>query len=674
MPTGAVFLSYASEDAEAAARICASLRAAGIEVWFDQSELRGGDAWDAAIREQIKGCALFIPVISRNAHARTEGYFRLEWKLAVDRSHLMAPDQAFLLPVVVDDTPQADKRIPDRFRELQWSRLPAGETTSAFIERVLRLLSPDGAHVETEARGAPGAPLAASPISSSDTFRRWRSALLVVAAVTVTVVGYFAFDRLVLSKHLAAARPATAVAESVAVSSAVPEKSIAVLPFVDMSEKHDQEYFGDGMAEEILNLLVKIPELKVIGRTSSFQFKGKPDDLRKIGTTLGATYVVEGSVRRSGDHVRVTAQLISTSDGVHRWSDTYDRDVADILRVQNEIAASLVRALQLEVTNLGGPQRRGLPKSGEAYDSYLRGMHALNRFDQRGFEIAVTDFRHALEADPTFVPAAEELSRVLELQSIWGFVRPQAGFEGARAAAVSALKLEPKSALAHAVLGLVHNDYDWDRRAATEELRTAIALAPGDPVVLMDAAEERMTVGQWSDSMRLLEGSIALDPLGPSALENMGFVYVRQGRLADAESAFRHVLEIVPNYVYAHHDLGVVLLIEGKAEAALKEMQEESLSGGQLAGLAVVYNALHRTRDADSALARLEAQSADDQPLEIAEVYAFRGQKDKAFVWLDRAYTQKEVNLTMLMGDPLLKNLESDPRYKAFLRKMNLPD
>jgi len=453
---------------------------------------------------------------------------------------------------------------------------------------------------------------------------------------------------------------------------APPEKSIAVLPFADMSEKKDQEYFADGMAEEIINLLVKIPELKVIGRTSSFQFKGKTDDLRKIGGTLGAAYMVEGSVRRLGDHIRVTAQLIDTRDGAHRWSETYDRDVSDVLRVQEEIAVSLVRALQLEVANR--LHRRAVPRSSEAYDSYLRGMHALNRFDQRGFEAAIADFRHTLKIDPEFVTAAEELSRALELQSESGFVQPQVGFEEARAAAEAVLKLDSKSALAHAVLGLVHNYYDWDRRAAAEEFKTAVALAPSDPVVLLDAAQERTTVKEWSEAMRLLEASFAVDPLGPSAHEVMGWVYVRLRRLSDAETAYHHLLEIAPSYTFAHRGLGLVLLAEGKPEAALAEMQRETPAGGQLAGLAVVYYALHRTRDADAALVRLEAETADDQPLEIAEVYAFRGQKDKAFEWLERAHAQKEWTLGLVVGDPLLQNLKGDPRYKAFLRKMNLPE
>src|SRR5215469_12484245 len=302
-PTGAVFLSYASQDAEAAQKICNALRAAGIEVWFDQSELRGGDAWDESIRNQIKACALFIPVISANAHARLEGYFRLEWKLAVDRSHRIASKQPFLLPVVIDDTSQADDAIPERFRELQWTRLPGGQVMPTFVERVQRILSPTAPPEHLSVRSDSGAHTRRDPLAAVATGRAkpyWsRAGFLALAVMIIAGGAYLVINRFVLSKHAALA-PATAG-----------DKSIAVLPFVDMSEKHDQEYFGDGMAEEILDVLARIPGLKVIGRTSSFQFKGRTEDLRKVGAALGAAYVVEGSVRRTGDRIRVTAQLIN---------------------------------------------------------------------------------------------------------------------------------------------------------------------------------------------------------------------------------------------------------------------------------------------------------------------------------------------------------------------------
>ncbi len=248
-PHRAVFLSYASEDTSAAQAICDALRTAGIEVWFDRSELRGGDAWDLAIRKQIKSCALFMPIISVNAHARTEGYFRLEWKLAVDRSHLLAPDQTFLMPVVIDQTPQTDERLPDRFRELQWTRLPGGRTTPEFVERIKRLLSPppslgarpNAADTDADAnvsgRGAPA--------------NRWGKMAALVAVVAIAGAGDLAVHESGWLKRSATASPPAAVPE------AGKGKSVAVLPFADDSENKDQAYFSDGLSDELIDKLAK---------------------------------------------------------------------------------------------------------------------------------------------------------------------------------------------------------------------------------------------------------------------------------------------------------------------------------------------------------------------------------------------------------------------------------
>jgi TolB-like protein len=668
-PTGAVFLSYASQDAEAAQKICDALRGAGVEVWFDKSELRGGDAWDRRIREQIHDCRLFIPVISANSERRDEGYFRREWALAADRTRDMAHKKAFLVPVVIDGTPERGSSVPDKFHELQWTRLPGGETPPAFVERVRRLLLPEAptARPAATAVTAASTPERAQSGSVLETWR-FRPALWAIGVLLTLALSYLAVDKLWLSKRIAA------TANGATPSATTPEKSIAVLPFVDLSEKHDQEYFADGMAEEILNLLVKVPDLKVVGRTSSFQFKGKTGDLRQIGTVLGAAYVVEGSVRRSGDHLRVTAQLIDTRDGTHRWSETYDRAGSDTLKIQEEIATGLVRALQLEVAGSSFLKGRVLPSNNEVYDTYLRGSHALNRFDQPGMDEAVAHFRHALVLDPLFVPAAEQLARTLCDQPSFGFVPPRVGFEQARVAANAALKLDARSAIAHAVLGCVAFWYDWDWPVAEEEVKTAMAQDPNDPFVLVTAADERIAIGHWLESLTLCKSALSRDPLLATVYESSAWALVALGRFSEAEGDLRRLLEISPTYGGAHRDLGIVMLMEGRPQEALAEVQKESPVGGQMAGLVLAYEALRRSHDADTELARLESEHGADMAMWIAEARAFRGQKDEAFRWLDKAYAQKDIGLWQIKGDPLLKNLESDPRYKAFLRKMNLPE
>jgi TolB-like protein len=673
----AVFLSYASQDAEPVRRICDALREAGIEVWFDQSELRGGDAWDHRIRRQVADCALFVPVISAHTQARPEGYFRLEWDLADQRSHMIARSKAFIVPVCMDDTPQRGAEVPDSFLKVQWTRLPDGSTPIAFVERVSHLLSREPAQAPTET-SSPARAMSNKTVARRHVRipARWTQRILIVIAALAVIGGCLAINRFVRSKRPAVAEqvPASPSGVGASTQSAAPEKSIAVLPFTDMSERKDQEYFADGMAEEILNLLVKIPELKVIARTSSFQFKGKSDDLRKIGTTLGAAYVVEGSVRRSGDHFRVTAQLIDARDGAHRWSETYDRDIGDVLRVQAEVAASLVRALQLEVTGPLALSSRSSPRSNEAYDIYLRGLHAKEQFDQHGEEEAVADFQRALQLDPAFVEAAESLAVTLANMAYSAYAPPQIGWEQTRIAAQSALKLNPRSALGHAVLGIVHVRYDWDWPAADREFKEAMALSANLPIVLNYASMNRMALGDWNGAAQLMSAASTLDPLDPGFEYGRGVLYLRMGRMADAENAFRRMLDTSPTFEEGHFLLGATLLLQGKTDAALLEMRQETRPAFQIEGFALAYHTLQRPGEADAALARLAGEHANDSAMQIAETYAFRGQKAPAFEWLEKAFAQKDVHLWSIKGDPLLKSLESDSRYQPFLRKMNLAD
>ena len=669
---GAVFLSYASEDSAAAERISTSLRAAGIEVWFDQSELRGGEAWDRQIRRRIHDCALFVPVISANTHARIEGYFRLEWKLAIDRSHLMAPDQTFLLPIAIDDTPESDERIPDRFREVQWSRLPRGETSAAFIERVRRLLT-----AEESPKPSSAAPVgrlsSATSVGRSTHPRRLRARTgWMAVGLAVLGAGYFLMMK--------GPRPGPVAALTSPVSTASPglpakvtEKSIAVLPFTDLSEKKDQEYFADGMAAELLDLLAKIPGLKVIGRTSSFQFKGGNQDLRTIGNTLGAVYVVEGTVRKSGDRVRVTAQLIDARDGTQRWSSSYDRMSADVLGVQDAIAANLARALQLTVTNDFGS--RASVANAEAYDSYLRGLDALDQASQESVDQAAGDFQRTLDLDPQFAPAALGLAKVYQTKGEEGWLLPtRAAFERARAAADMAIRLDPKLAAAHAVRANVLVMYDWDWAGADREIKEATSL--GRPVeVILAAARLAAVRNEWDEATHLLQTGLAADPLNSDLHLVLGWgVELRSGRFASAESSIRRALEISPNFGSGNWFLGLTLLFQDRLPEALAAMQRETAYDGQLVGTAIVYHALGRKAESDAALKRAIEQNSEEWPSAIARAYAFRGERDQAMKWLERAYSVRDEDLYFIRNDPLMKNLEGDSRYVAFLRKMNLPE
>jgi TolB-like protein/DNA-binding winged helix-turn-helix (wHTH) protein/Tfp pilus assembly protein PilF len=452
-----------------------------------------------------------------------------------------------------------------------------------------------------------------------------------------------------------------------------PERSIAVLPFVDLSEKHDQEYFADGMAEEVLDLLANIPGVKVIGRTSSFQFKGKNEDLRVVGGTLGVRYVVEGSVRKSGDRVRVTAQLIDTEHGSHVWSDTYEEPVDDALRIQDKIAANLVRGLQVAV---GADYQQARPsfRTAEEYDLYLRGRHAIDRWDKGGLESAAAYFQQVLDLNPNSAPAAAWLATAQEDQAVLGYVDVRDGMEHARSSAQRALKLDPNSREAYAALAFINLSYDWDWAAAERNGKEAVRLAPRDPMVVLTLGNVYAALGRWDESTRVLETALNLDPLLAVGHAALGNVRLATGRLHEAEAEARKVLQISPRLGEGQYVLGTVLLVQGKFDAALAAMQQEPSDGSRYVGLAMVYYAMGRSKESDAALERAAREHGQDDASEIADGYAYRGQRDQAFNWFERAYRQKDTGLWEIKSDPFFKALEDDPRYKAFLGKMNLPE
>jgi TolB-like protein/Flp pilus assembly protein TadD len=657
----AVFLSYASQDTGAARRICEALRGAGIEVWLDQSELRGGDAWDRQIRKQIHDCALFLPLISQHSQERLEGYFRLEWKLAVDRSHRMAAERSFIVPVVVDSTRERDAVVPDSFRDVQWTPLPGGETSPAFIARVAALLGAPSP-VATAASAGP-TPVTALPAGARNRWVVWIPLGIVALAI---LIGWFA------SQHSRQHRRAEA---GVAAQSqpAVTEKSIAVLPFADLSEKHDQEYFADGMAEEVLDLLVKIPGLRVVGRTSSFQFRGKSLDARSIGSQLQVAYLLEGSVRRSNDQVRVTAQLLSTQDGAHRWSNTYNSRLDDVLQVQDAIAAGITRALELTLSGSAAEDRAGM--SAEAYDLFMRGLHSLDTSSKEGCEQAIGLFTQVLHLQPDSERALVSLARAHECIGYGDWGGPETGFQQAREFASRALEVNPRSADAHLVLATVYIEHDFDWIAAQREIEAAASLAEPSARALTIAARLSLALGQFDHAIELLNQAISRDPLDPLIYDILGDTYFRAGQFDKSEAMYRRCLQIEPQYLIEHYYLSLAIMMQGRLQEALTESDRGSPGdGGYEAGRALIFHAMGRSLEANAALKSLIETQGRDWPYEVARVYAFRNERDSALAWLDQAYEQRNADLYYIKGDPLFRSLYGDPRYRNFLRKMNLPE
>jgi TolB-like protein/Flp pilus assembly protein TadD len=676
----AAFISYASQDAEAAASICEALRAAGIEVWFDQSELRGGDAWDQSIRKQIKTCALFLPVISRNTHDRVEGYFRLEWKLAVDRSHLIAADQAFLLPVVIDDTRDDDERVPERFREVQWTRLPGGVTPTAFVERVRRLLSGERSQGPTKTASESARVSAGSTTATPvPTFSRSKAALLATIAGLVVAIGYLVANRLVLSKRFAevGAPPESAAQNAAAAAFTPPPHSIAVLPFVNMSGDKEQEYFSDGLTEELLNSLTEINELQVAARTSAFSFKGKDTDIGTIARKLNVGSVLEGSVRRSGNTVRITVQLINAVTGFHLWSHTYDRDLGDVLKLETEIANAVASALKVSLLGdvatrieLGGTRNRA------AFDAYLRGKKigrtASASSEKQG---AIAAYTEAIQLDPNYALAFAE--RSLEFSNYANFSAQgpavHEAYERALADARTALSLAPALADAHYVMAVALRDL-LEFGPANEEYRRALELAPGSARMLVAYSRNAAEMGRTAEVISVGRRAITLDPLNFHVYRGVGIALKDARQYPEAVTAFRTSISLEPGFVRNHALLGRTYYAMGNLEVARAECEVASADEIGQSCLAVTYEKLGRHADAEAMLRRIESSFGDEHAYEYASIYAQWGDKAKALHWLETALRLRDSGLSSLKVDADLDSLRDEPRFQAIERELKFPN
>jgi TolB-like protein/tetratricopeptide (TPR) repeat protein len=678
-PSHAVFLSYASQDVEPARKICEALRAAGIEVWFDQSELRGGDAWDQSIRKQIKTCALFLPVISQNTHNRVEGYFRLEWKLAVDRSHLIAADQAFLLPVVIDDTRDDGERVPERFRELQWTRLPGGITPTVFVERVRRLLSGELSQESTRtASGASRVPAAPTkPVLAS-----WRSrpAFLATIAVLVLALGYLVANRFVPPKRGAevGVAPAPALESAPATAFNPPPLSIAVVPFVNLSGDKEQEYFSDGLTEELLNSLAEISELQVAARTSSFYFKGKDVDLGTVAHKLNVGAVLEGSVRRSAHTIRITAQLISAVTGFHLWSKTYDRDLGDVLKLQTEIATSVASALK--VTLLGDVAAKvelGGTRNPAAFDAYLRGAKAASSVHEATKDLpgAIAAYTEAIRLDPHY--ALSFAARSIALTTLAGEAETVAaaheGYNKSLLDAREALALAPDLAQAHIALGFV-SENTLDFTQANGEYERALALAPGNAEVLRISGTFAAYMGHVDTAISAARRAIMLDPLARESHSLLGRALYVARRYEEAAGAFAEAVSVAPDFKATYAERGLSFYGLGDLERARASCETKPDYWFSQPCLAVVYDKLGRHADAEAELSKVTAAVGDPAAYQYATIYAQWGNRAKALEWLETALRQRDGGLTYLKTDPLMDPLRQEPRFKAVMRELKFPD
>jgi TolB-like protein/Flp pilus assembly protein TadD len=655
-PSRAVFLSYASQDAEAAQKICEALRAGSIEVFLDQSELRGGDAWDQKIRHEIHDCALFIPLVSQHTQERLEGYFRHEWNLAIERTHHMAQQKPFLVPVVVDGTRDREAFVPDAFRALQWTRLPAGETPPAFVERIKRLLSPELSPMSAVSGAAAAV---REPVRPS---RRLKPVLLAIVAVVVFAAPAYFW----ISKYMTPS--ATAFSP--------PPHSLAVLPFVNLSGDASQDYFSDGLTEELLNSLAQINELQVAARTSSFSFKEHPD-IATVAHKLNVGAVLEGSVRRSANTIRITAQLINAVTGFHLWSKTYDRDLGDVLKLQTEIATAVASALK--VTLLGDVAVKvelGGTRNPAAFDAYLRGAKAdSSSRDAKDVPAAIVAYTEAIRLDPHYALAFAD--RSIALSGVAAEAETAAagreGFDKAQADARQALALAPELAQAHLALAIVSEVGTLDFTQANDEYERALALAPGNAQVLRDSGLFATLMGHFDAGVAATRRAVVLDPLARQSHFDLGQALYVARRYAEAVAALAEVISLDPDFKATYAERGLAYYGLGDLERARASCETKPDYWGSQWCLSVIYDKLGRHADAEAVLSKMKTANGDASAYQYATIYAQWGNRAKALEWLETALRLRDPGLENLKTDPLMDPLRKEPRFQAVMRELKFP-
>jgi len=443
--------------------------------------------------------------------------------------------------------------------------------------------------------------------------------------------------------------------------------SIAVLPFVNMSSEPEQEYFSDGISEELLNLLARIPELRVASRTSAFSFKGQSLEIPEIARRLNVAHVLEGSVRKAGDQVRISAQLVDASSDTPLWSETWDRTLEDIFAVQDEIAAAV--AERLEISLLGT-----VPKSEttdpQAYAFFLQGRQLGRQRTAQSFQRSEEVLREALAIEPDYPPAWGELARLYTTQAGSGIRSTEEAYALARDAAERALAIDPGYAPAVAHLGLVSMAYDRDLRSASRYYQRALALSPSDPDIIMDAATLLQTLGRLEEAIELKEYVVARDPVNPRAHHNLGNAYRWAGLWDEAVASYGTALSLSPGHIGAHTGIGQAYLGKGDPNGAMRIVSQEPSRPWRLIGLSMVQSALGQQAESDAALAELMETWEQDAAYNIAYVLAFRGEADRAFEWLAKAVAFNDPGLSEISVENTFSRIHTDSRWLPFLESI----
>jgi TolB-like protein/tetratricopeptide (TPR) repeat protein len=669
---GSIFISHASQDEPVATAVCKALEDAGLRCWIAPRDVRAGDFYADAIVQAINSCPVLVVILSGNAIDSAHVLREVERASAKKRPIISIHTDATPLPPGLEYFLSASHWL---------------DASQGPLERVIpSLIDAVRAHCAASATASgpvPPVPRRETPASRS------RAVVAVAVALMAAALLYLVAGKIWLSRRApvaAAATPSPVSASAAAPATfSPPPHSVAVLPFVNMSGDPKQDYFSDGLSEELLNSLAAVRGLQVAARTSAFSFKGKQVDVAEIARALNVGAVLEGSVRKEGEHVRITAQLINAVTGFHLWSKTYDRDLTSVLKLQTEVANEVSTALQATLLNtVETSLDSGGTDNPQAFDAYLRAERQVSNGGQAvtaadfaaAASDAVREYSEAIRLDPQFANAyVGKASALLEIQRLV----PHTGREArtaandALAAAKQATALAPHLGAAHAALAEVQSRLFLDFGAAESEYERALELAPGDARVLTRAALFLAQMGRFDQALPDANRAAALDPLNAVTQNALADFFYAGHRYKESVEAGTRAEEIDPHTAFAWANIGVTYLATGNIAAALRACTTPPIEENHQFCLAITYDKLHRQADAEAALATLQSTAGSAWAYQYSEVYAQWGDVPKALEWLETALRLMDPGLLYLKTDSLVDPLRQEPRFQAIYAKLRFP-
>lgn len=656
-----VFVSYASQDASIANAIVAALERNGLRCWIAPRDVPPGTLYADVIIRAINGTKVLVLVLSENSVSSPHVGKEIERASAKRRPIIALRTDAKPL------TPALEYFLS----ESQWIDVGTGGPEAAeskLVEAVRRLIAHPSGNM----------PPAAAIVSGAK--RRFNGPVVALIAVIAAALAYIVVDKVWRAKPatVAITEGAPAPAAGTSAAFAPPPHSIAVLPFVNMSGDPKQDYFSDGLSEELLNSLTTIPDLHVAARTSSFFFKGKEVDLSEVAHKLNVGAVLEGSVRKDGEQVRITAQLINAVTGFHLWSQTYDRDLKSILKLQTEIATAVTKALQATLmADAAAAIEMGGTKNPRAFDAYLLGQNLdHSKIDKDVVLAAIAAFDEAIRLDPGFAKAyaSKALAETgfAEYYGVGTEIREH--FQRARAAAERSVQLAPELGEAHSALAdlLAHGYFDF--KGALAEHERAVALSPNEPGVLLRTSWFLSDIGRGAEAVPMATRGVSLDQLNWRAYRYFAVVLDDAHRYPEAIEAANRALSLNASDLRQTALRGLSLLHMGDAESARKSCDTPQRDWEGHMCLAIAYDKLHRRSDAEAEVATMKADMGDAPAFQFAEIYAQWGDVPKSLDWIETAYRLKDPGMSSLKVDEFLAPLRASPRFREIERKLNLPD